>query len=269
MPQKHPGMAEYPEVLPHWNHTSVETAPLADVRASPGVQLRDTFLSRVKIFLRFAVIFLRSPVIPLIPPLIFQETPIRRYRRTSSANWSWPPLFFNEKPLFPPIFHNKNAGKFFDTDAEKSVPHRKIRFPQKKNKRRCNVFFCFKMEAIVHRNLRLEKSVKKLEKSSFIHQDCCYHHLQTFFIEGILVRQLDSRFLSLWLASWGGPKLKTFAVSVEKQQRKINRRNFAQIVAIRSPPLFFNDMGGNLSAEKYWETALILVNFPRNAGNCR
>ena len=48
----------------------------------------------------------------------------------------------------------------------------------KKNKRRCNVF-CFKMEAILHRNLRLEKLVKKVEKSSFLQKrDIRFQHLQ-------------------------------------------------------------------------------------------
>ena len=33
--------------------------------------------------------------------------------------------------------------------------------------------------------------------------------------------------------------MKTFADNVERQRRKIYRRIFAKIVAIRSPPLFF------------------------------
>ena len=67
--------------------------------------------------------------------------------------------------------------KFFDTDAEKGVPNRNTRFLQKKNKRRCNVF-CFKIEAIVHRNLRLENSVKEVEKSSSVRKrDIRFHHL--------------------------------------------------------------------------------------------
>ena len=36
----------------------------------------------------------------------------------------------------------------------------------KEKQKRCNVF-CFKMEAMIHRNLRPEKSVKKVEKSNF------------------------------------------------------------------------------------------------------
>ena len=72
----------------------------------------------------------------------------------------------------------KRPVKFFDTDAEKGVPYPKTRFPQNKHKRSCNVF-CFKMEVFAHRNLRLEKSVKKVEKSSFIQKlDIRSHHLQ-------------------------------------------------------------------------------------------
>ena len=56
---------------------------------------------------------------------------------------------------------------FFETDAEKGVPNRKTRFPQKKNKKYWNVF-CSKMEVIVYRNIRLEKSVKIVAKSYLI-----------------------------------------------------------------------------------------------------
>ena len=38
---------------------------------------------------------------------------MRRYRRNSVENRGWSPLFFNEKPLFPPISHKKIAGKIF------------------------------------------------------------------------------------------------------------------------------------------------------------
>ena len=108
---------------------------------------------------------------------------MRRYRRNSVENWGWPPLFFNEKPLFAPISHKKTPVKFFDTDAEKGVPYQKTRLSQKKNIRRCNVFY-FKMEAPVHRNLLLEKSVKKVEKSSFIQEiDIRFHHLQLYLWE--------------------------------------------------------------------------------------
>ena len=62
--------------------------------------------------------------------------------------------------------HKKTPVKL-ETDAGKKRTPSENHMPQKKNKRRCNVF-CFKMEAIVHQNLRLEKSVKKVEKSSFL-----------------------------------------------------------------------------------------------------
>ena len=42
---------------------------------------------------------------------------------------------------------------------------------------------------------------RELRASSLKHQDCCSHHLQTWFVEGYVVRQLDSRFLSFRLAS--------------------------------------------------------------------
>ena len=84
-----------------------------------------------------------------------------------------------------------------------------------------------------------QKCARQLRASSLNHQECCFCHLQTWFVEGNVVRQLDSSFLSFWLASWGGPKLKTFADNVGRQRRKIYRRNFANIVAIQTPPLFF------------------------------
>ena len=40
--------------------------------------------TRMESFLRFIVIFLRSPVIPLIPPSISQKPPMLRYHRTSA-----------------------------------------------------------------------------------------------------------------------------------------------------------------------------------------
>ena len=79
---------------------------------------------------------------------------------------------------------------------------------------------------------------RELRASNVKHRDCCSHHLPTWFVEGNISQQLDSRLLSFWLVSWGGPKLKIFAVNVEQQRRKLYRRIFAEIVAIRSPPLF-------------------------------
>ena len=61
---------------------------------------------------------------------------------------------------------------------------------------------------------------RELRASNLKHKNCCFHQLQTLFVEGNIVRQLDSRFLSYRLASLGGPKLKTFALNVERQRRK-------------------------------------------------
>ena len=55
--------------------------------------------------------------------------------------------------------------------------------------------------------------------------------------------------------------MKTFAAIVERQLRQTYWRLFAEVVAIRSPPLIFRDKGGNLSAEISEETAVIAVNF--------
>ena len=61
---------------------------------------------------------------------------------------------------------------------------------------------------------------RELRASNLKHKDCSFHHLQTLFMKGNIVRQLDSSLLSFWLSSWGGPKLKTFAVNAERQRRK-------------------------------------------------
>ena len=50
----------------------------------------------------------------------------------------------------------KNACTSFGTDSEESQPNREIRFPQKSNKRRFNVF-CSKTEAILHRDFLFTK----------------------------------------------------------------------------------------------------------------
>ena len=118
--------------------------------------------------MRFAVIFQRSPVLPLILPLICWETPIRCYRGNSLENWGLPPLVFNEKLLSRPLSHKKSAVEIFSYWwRKKGVPCGKTRFPQRKKKKSCNVF-CFKMEAIVHPIFRLANSVEKLENSRFI-----------------------------------------------------------------------------------------------------
>ena len=51
-------------------------------------------------------------------------------------------------------------------------------FPERKTKDVKTNVLRFKMEAIVHRSLRLEKLVKKVEKSSFLQKrDIRIHHL--------------------------------------------------------------------------------------------
>ena len=83
---------------------------------------------------------------------------------------------------------------------------------------------------------------RELRASNLKHKDYCSHLLQTWFVEGNVVRQLGIMvyFLkSFWLAIWGGRKLETFADNVERQWWKSYRRIFAKIVAIRSPPCFF------------------------------
>ena len=135
---------------------------------------------------------------------------MRRYRRNCVENWDWRPLFFNEKPSFPPISLKKAPVKFFETDAEKGVPNRKTRFPEKKQ----------------NWGYRTPKSSprKVSEKSGKIKFRTKNRHSvpssSTLFMEGNIVRQLDSRLLSFWLASWGGPILTTFAINVEQQRRK-------------------------------------------------
>ena len=80
---------------------------------------------------------------------------------------------------------------------------------------------------------------RELKASNLKNRDCSFHQLQTLFVEGNIVRQLDLRFLSVWLISCGGQKLKTSAVNVERQRRKNYLRISAKIVAIRNLPLFF------------------------------
>ena len=52
-----------------------------------------------------------------------------------------------------------------------------------------------------------------------------------------------------------------------KDSEKKKRRISAVIVVIRSPPLFFQNMGDNFLAEISWETAVIAAEYLRNAGN--
>ena len=170
-------------------------------------------------FLRFVNIFQISLVIPPKPPLLFKELPMSRYRRYSFEDLGSPPLFSHEKPLLLPISHKKSPVNFFDTDAEKGVTYRKTRFQQKKIKRQSNVF-CFKIEAIVHRYLPLEKLVKKWRIQVSYKKRQSVSSSSTLLMERNIVRQLDTRFLSFWLASWRGPMLTTCAINVERQRRK-------------------------------------------------
>ena len=87
---------------------------------------------------------------------------MRHYCGTFVENWGC-----NEKRLFWQISYKKTPVHFSDTDAAKSEPNWKTRFPQTKNKRRWNVS-CSKTETIVYRNLRLKNSVKILAKASLI-----------------------------------------------------------------------------------------------------
>ena len=82
------------------------------------------------------------------------------------------------------------------------------------------------------------KCARELRASKLKHEDCCFHHLQTFLRKATLSNNLIYVFLSFWLASWG-PKLKTFAVNVERQWQKVYWQISAKIVVIRSPSLFF------------------------------
>ena len=61
--------------------------------------------------------------------------------------------------------------------------------------------------------------------------------------------------------------MKTFAVNVERHRRNTYQRISAKILAIRSPQLFFQDMGDNFLAEIHLETSVIAVIVPRNTGN--
>ena len=158
-------------------------------------------VARVELFLRFAVIFLISLVILLIPLLLFKEPPMCRYSWISVENWGWPPLFFSEKPLFPPISHRKNAGKFFWYWCRKKRTPSENQISPKEKQRCCNVF-CFKMEAIVHQNLPPERSEKKVEKSSFIQETRDRYSVpssSTVFVGLKIVRQLYLLFFLFWL----------------------------------------------------------------------
>ena len=125
---------------------------------------------------------------------------MRRYRRKSVENWGWPLLFFTEKPLFPPISHKKAAVKFLNTDAEKSVPNRKTRFPQKEKKT---------LECLLFQNggCRTPKSLprKVCENSGKIIQNHSYkkinfrfYHLQLYLREWRIFDNYIYFFFSLY-----------------------------------------------------------------------
>ena len=103
----------------------------------------------------------------------------------------------------------------------------------------------------------------ELRVSSLKHQDCCSYHLQTWFVEGNVVQQLGIYFLFFWLAIWGGRKKETFAEKVEQQRWTSYGRIFAKIVAIRNPPLFYKNIGGNIAAEIPLQSSVVAVILPR------
>ena len=153
------------------------------------------YVSRVKIFMRFTVIFLRSPLIPLKTLLIFYEPPMRRYRRNSIENWSWPPLFSNEKPLFPPIFYKKTRRYFLRLMPKKVYRIGKPDFRKKKNRRRRYVS-CSKMEAIVYRNFRPEMSAKTVANPVWQNEtNIRFHQFHLYLWEWRLIDNLISFFL--------------------------------------------------------------------------
>ena len=71
------------------------------------------------------------------PPLLRLTAAIEVDRRY----WGWPPLFFNENSLFPPISHKKAPVNFFWYWCRKKRTQSENQFSPKN-----------KMEAIVHRN---------------------------------------------------------------------------------------------------------------------
>ena len=87
-----------------------------------------------------------------------------------------------------------------------------------------NVFLSkfFLLQSILARNLQTAASNLK-------YKDCHFCHLQSSFVEHNILRKLDLRFsMSFWPASWGGPKLKTSTINVERQRRKLHRRISAE-----------------------------------------
>ena len=97
----------------------------------------------------------------------------------------------------------------------------------------------------------------------------------TVFVGVKIVGQINLRFLSFRLASAGGPKLKTVAVNVERQRRKIYRqlwrfevrRYFSKIWAVYYRRKFPTERLQSLLF--FQETPVTVAKISRNAGNRR
>ena len=109
-------------------------------------------------------------------------------------------LRLTKSPHFRRYTPKKAPVKIFDTDAERGVPNRKTTFPRKKKQKTLQ---CFLFQNVGYHTPKLSprKVGKKVEKSSFIQKrDIRFHELQTLFVEGKIVRQLDLRFLSFLIS---------------------------------------------------------------------
>ena len=106
------------------------------------------------------------------------------------------------------------------------------------------------METIVHRNLRPEKSVKKVEKSSFKQKrNIQFHHLQLCLWKATLSDNLIRVFYPFNKLFEEVQYWRLSLLMLNDSGEKKYRRNFAKIVAIRGLSIFFQDMGRNLSPE--------------------
>ena len=122
---------------------------------------------------------------------------MRHYRRISAANWSWPPLFFNGKPLFLPISHKKSTGKIFWYWCRKRRTQSENQSSPKEKQKRCNVFL------LQNGGYRTPKSsLRKIrEKSRIIKFHTKNRHSVpwswTVFVEVKIVRKLYLLFFVL------------------------------------------------------------------------
>ena len=125
---------------------------------------------------------------------------MRLYRRTAAANWSWR-CYFLTKSRYVRRYPTKKAPvKFFDIDAEKGVPHRRTRFPQKKNKRRSNVFFLFQNGAYPIPKSSPGKILEKSGKIKFHTKNRqSVPSSSTVFVGVKIVYNYIYCFLSFWL----------------------------------------------------------------------